>query len=234
MIPLLKFQISVFLLVVYSLASCSEPEEPARAKPVVPVPVPNPVGEIQVDCDSKREDDSTIRILFIGNSLTYTNDLPALVEKEGNAAGKSVVSDALAFPNYALEDHWVDGKMQKKICAGNYDFVVVQQGPSSQSDGRVSLLDYGQLIKDICTSRGTELAFYMVWPAKNYYHTFDGVISNYTEAASATNSILIPVGAAFKAYGDQGEYLFYGPDDFHPSPEGSRLAARLIYSTLVN
>jgi len=232
MMSMLRSQITLLLLAAYSLTSCSEQEAPARVNPNIPRITP--VIDIPVVCDSKRADDATIRILFVGNSLTYTNDLPALVAKEGSSKGKNVVCETIAFPNYALEDHWSDGKMQNSICAGDFDFVVVQQGPSSQSDGRVSLLDYGQRIKDICTSRGTELAFYMVWPAKSNYHTFDGVIANYTEAASTTSSILIPVGASFKAYGDQGEYLFYGPDGFHPSLEGSRIAAGMIYSTLVN
>ncbi len=233
MIPSLRSQIWVLLLVAYSFASCSEAEE-APLTPKPNLPKPSVGGETLTACDSKRPDDTSIRILFVGNSLTYTNDIPALVAKQGSADGKDVIHETLAFPNYALEDHWNDGKMQTLICEGDFDFVVVQQGPSSQSDGRVMLLDFGQRIKDICVSRGTELAFYMVWPAKGNYHTFDGVITNYTDAANQTNSILIPVGAAFKAYGDQGEFLFYSSDFFHPSLEGSRIAAGLIYSTLIN
>jgi hypothetical protein len=184
-------------------------------------------------CGSKRTDDSTIRILFVGNSLTYSNDLPTLITNLGSSKGKSISYETLAFPNYALEDHWNEGKMQKLICEGNFDFVVVQQGPSSQSDGRVMLLEYGRRINDLCTSRGTELAFFMVWPSKSNYHTFAGVIKNYTDAAQETNSWLCAVGTEFKRLGDQGDFRFYSADNFHPSYEGSQLAAEIIYSTLI-
>ena len=189
-------------------------------------------GVITNSCKSRRADDPSIRILFIGNSLTYSNDLPKLVEAVGESNGKSMHTEMLAYGNYALEDHWNDGDMQKLICEGNFDFVVIQQGPSSQADGREMLFDYGQRIKNICSSRGTELAFFMVWPARANYYTFEGVIKNYSDAARVSNSILCAVGLEFKGLGDKGDYRHYSTDNFHPSKEGSQMAAEIIYSTL--
>lgn len=227
----LRSYVTSFLLGVCSFSSCSVQDAPQRTNPTLAISAK--VGEIIV-CDSKRIDDPSVRILFVGNSLTYTNNLPALVVSIGNAQGKSVYSETLANPNYAIEDHWNDGKMQKLICEGDFDFVVIQQGPSSQADGRQMLFEYGQRIKNICLSRGTELAFFMVWPAKANYHMFDGVIKNYTDAATETNSILCAVGAEFKRHGDSGDYSFYSSDSFHPSAAGSQRAAEIIFSTLVN
>lgn len=221
----------LFLLAICFISSCHTQQPPEAAPTVLRSQISN--VEPNNLCSSTRVDDNTIRILFVGNSLTYSNNIPLLVEELGASNGKSIATQTLAFPNYAIEDHWLEGKMQLAICQGSFDFVVVQQGPSSQADGRAMLLDYGQRIKDVCTSRGTELAFFMVWPAKANYHTFSGVIRNYTDAASATNSILCPVGMAFKGYGDVGDYRFYSSDGFHPSIEGSEMAAKIIYSTLV-
>jgi hypothetical protein len=226
-----RSSVTLFLLLTCSLASCNIGDAPPGTNPKAAISAK--VGEIIV-CDSKRIDDPSIRILFVGNSLTYTNNLPALVVSIGNAQGKSVYSETLAYPNYAIEDHWNDGKLQKLICEGDFDFVVIQQGPSSQADGRAMLFDYGQRIKNICLSRGSELAFFMVWPAKANWHMFDGVIKNYTEAATETSSILCAVGAEFKRHGDSGDYSFYSSDKFHPSPTGSQRAAEIIFSTLVN
>lgn len=50
-----------------------------------------------------------IRILFVGNSLTYVNDLPHLVEQVARERGVSIKTEMLAFPDYALEDHWKEG-----------------------------------------------------------------------------------------------------------------------------
>lgn len=186
------------------------------------------------ECETKRVDDvATISILFVGNRITYSNNLPMLVETIGKKNGKSIKTEMLALPNYALEDHCMDGKVQDLICQGNFDFVVVQHGPS-QTAGREMLFDYGMKFKEVCSSRGSKLAFFMVWPAIANYHTFDGVINNYTEAAKETKSILCPVGIKWKESIEKHyEYSYYSTDGFHPSLRGSEVAADIIYKTLI-
>lgn len=147
--------------------------------------------------------------------------------------GTIVKHDQLAKPNYALEDHWLEGQLQKKIKKEKYDYVIVQQGPSSQAEGRDMLLNYGKKIADLCSRNNTKLVFFMVWPARSNYHMFDGVIANYTAAAKQTNSILCPVGERWREYMDRTkDFSFYGVDGFHPSPAGSRNAAEIIAETL--
>lgn len=176
---------------------------------------------------------SDYHILFVGNSLTYYNTLPLLVEEEAEREGIVLTTDELAFPNYALIDHWEDGTLQDLIETGNYDFVIVQQGPSSQPWGRSILVEYGRRIKALCDENGAQLAFYMVWPALPHYDTFDGVIRNYTDAATINNSILCPVGRLWKDYQDAtGDFSFYSEDGFHPSESGSKFAAGVIVDTL--
>lgn len=177
--------------------------------------------------------DSVNRILFIGNSLTYTNNLPDIIAGIGRDSGVEIRTKMIAYPNYALEDHWNDGQIQVLIATGQYDFVVLQQGPSSQADGRAMLMDYGARIKTLCNQYNAKLAFYMVWPAMTNFHTFDGVIKNYSDAAAATNSLLCPVGQVWKNhFSATGDYSYYGPDEFHPSLKGSECAARVIFQAL--
>ena len=172
-------------------------------------------------------------ILFVGNSLTYTNDLPSMVVKLGKQKGVMIITEMLAYPNYALEDHWNDGKMAILIAEKKFDFVVVQQGPTSQNDGRSMLLDYGARIKALCDKQDTKLAFFMVWPAFANLFMFDGVVRNYTDASVTTNSLLCPVGTAWKKhFNDTNDYSYYGPDMFHPSVKGSEVAAKIIFETL--
>ncbi len=177
--------------------------------------------------------DSVKTILFVGNSLTYSNDLPAMVVRIGKTNGVQLRTTMLAYPNYALEDHWNEGELQKMLESNRYDYVVVQQGPSSQADGRAMLLDYGARIKTLCEKHHAKLAFFMVWPAFSNVENFDGVIKNYTDAAMITNSLLCPVGKAWKEYFSRTkDYSYYGPDMFHPSQKGSEVAAEIIYKTL--
>lgn len=190
-------------------------------------------GVLNLGSCQDEPDTGVVKILFVGNSLTYTNNLPGLVTAKAKQQGVGVETEQLAYPNYALEDHWNDGKLQRLIKNGNYDYVIVQQGPSSQADGRSMLLTYGPKIEALCKKADSKLAFYMVWPAKANLHTFDGVITNYRDAAEATHSLLCPVGERWKEYFETtGDYSYYGPDGFHPSLKGSEVAATIIVNTL--
>ncbi|WP_298900027.1 SGNH/GDSL hydrolase family protein [uncultured Psychroserpens sp.] len=177
--------------------------------------------------------DKSKQLLFVGNSLTYTNDLPKIVEHIASNFNETVETIALCYPNYALVDHLKEGKLQKLLKTGTFDYVIVQQGPSSQNEGKQMLLNDGAKIKVLCDDNGSQLAFFMVWPSKYYYHTFDAVIANHKLAAKTNNALLCPVGELWKAYDTvKGLETLYSTDDFHPSKAGSFLAALTIFNTI--
>jgi len=175
-----------------------------------------------------------MRVLFIGNSLTYTNNLPQLVKENARLKGIEIETKMVAFPNYAIEDHWNDGEVQKLIASRHYDFVILQQGPSSQRDGREMLINYGKKYKNLCKSKDVQLCYFMVWPSLRYYHTFDAVIKNHNDAASINNAILLPVGQVWKDYIDTtSSNAYYSSDGFHPTLKGSQVAAEVIVEHLL-
>ena len=176
---------------------------------------------------------SNASILFAGNSLTYSNDLPGILEMIASKFGDSLVTASISKPNFSLEDHWNEGDLQQLLYSGKFKYVIVQQGPSSQALGRAVLIEYGQKIKTVCDSTGASLGFFMVWPSKQFYHTFYDVMANYSYAAKVNNSLLFPVGVVWKAYDalNKKESLYRG-DGFHPSRPGSFLAALTIFHKL--
>ncbi|MEP5612218.1 MAG: SGNH/GDSL hydrolase family protein [Cyclobacteriaceae bacterium] len=183
--------------------------------------------------DSLSGSNADFNILFIGNSLTYTNNLPRLVQKKAEQKGIIVGTKMIAFGNYAIIDHWNDGTVQVEIASKKYDFVVIQQGPSSQSFGREILIEYGKKFSEICKENNAKLSYYMVWPSRKYYHTFDGVIKNHEEAASINDAVLCPVGRVWKEHFDStNNFDYYGADGFHPSLKGSEVAADVIIDSL--
>jgi hypothetical protein len=95
------------------------------------------------------------------------------------------------------------------------------------------LMDYGQRIKTLCDKHNSQLAFFMVWPARVNSENFEGVITNYSDAARTTGSLLCPVGKIWREHFEvTQDYSYYGPDGFHPSLKGSEVAAEVIYESL--
>ena len=173
------------------------------------------------------------RMLFVGNSLTYSNDMPKIFEKISNDFGVSANGTSLCFPNYGLIDHWDQKTVQGIMAREHFDYVVVQQGPSSQPPGRKMLVDYNAKIKSLCLENDSNLAFFMVWPSKKYYHTFDGVILSHQYAAKENHALLFPVGQVWQNYEKKkNKENLYSEDGFHPSKAGSFLAALTIFHCL--
>ena len=65
-----------------------------------------------------------LRILFIGNSLTYINDLPSMVRRIGEIDGREIETTMVAAPNYSLEDHL----MSQRMAAEAIDGVLIPAG----------------------------------------------------------------------------------------------------------
>ena len=96
-------------------------------------------------------EDPELRILFIGNSMTYANDLPSLVRELGRSEpSRQVTVSSVAYGNFSLVDHWERGDAQRAIASGPWDFVVLQQGPSALPDSRALLVEYaGKFAEEI-------------------------------------------------------------------------------------
>jgi hypothetical protein len=174
------------------------------------------------------------RVLFIGNSLTFANDLPGLVSALSNAsAGPRIQCRSVAFPDFSLEDHWNRGAALKAIREGGWSVVVLQQGPSALPESRVLLTQYTKKFDAEIRRVGATTALYMVWPSMERRADFEGVKTSYAAAAREVGGLLFPVGEAWRAAWRRDSHVeLYGPDGFHPTPMASYLAALVIYQRL--
>ena len=176
-----------------------------------------------------------LKVLFIGNSLTYTNNLPALVEEMATLDGKKISTHSILLANYSIEDHWNEGVAEAEIEKGGYDYVVFQQGPSALPESQFLLLEYAGRFAKVCQENKSKMALYMVWPSKARLFDLDNVIRSYTNAAEKTGSLLCPAGLSWKyAWQASPSTSLYGPDDFHPGIDGSVLAALTVYAVLTS
>jgi hypothetical protein len=172
------------------------------------------------------------RILFIGNSLTYSNDLPAMVCAMARSAGRQVTCESVAKPDYGLEEHWNDREARVAIASG-WDVVVLQQGPSALPESRRLLIDYTRRFDAEIKKAGARTALFMVWPSRTRRGDSNGVSQSYGAAAKDVDGLLLPAGDAWRAaWVEEPGLPLYGPDGFHPSSMGTYLSALVIYEQL--
>jgi len=175
-----------------------------------------------------------VKILFLGNSLTYSNNVPELMKQIASSDSVELSYRSICFPNYALIDHWSDGNAQKEIQSGKYDFVIVQQGPSSQEEGRTYLVEWGLKFDSLCDKHHAKLVSYMVWPSKDRSQDFQGVYDSYKLLADSAKAIFSPAGQAWQLLWEENpEFKLYGDDNFHPNYRGSMLAALVLYGSVM-
>jgi len=188
-------------------------------------------------CGSTEPVDTTpepgFNVLFVGNSLTYTNDLPGMVGQMLPAwEGEDVHVGTVAAANVSLEDHWHLGGAREAIASGGWDVVVVQQGPSSVPQNQAHLATWVGHFADFAETHGVRPAVLMVWPPEGDEARAEAVVAAYATAAREADAALFPAGAAWRLARADGTADPYGPDRFHPSPAGTYLAALTVVGGL--
>ena len=173
-----------------------------------------------------------INILFIGNSLTYTNDLPGVLRQVAASKGTTIHTESIAGPNLAIIDH-LNGATDalQRVQSRQWDFVILQQGPTTTPIGRDSLIIWTKLWDPHIRKAGARPALLMTWTPRAQLNRMDLVRLSYKDAADAVDGVFIPAGDAWTAALHKGVEV-YGPDNFHPSRAGTEVVARSIYETL--
>lgn len=187
----------------------------------------NPVSSPEIPTSGGR------RVLFVGNSLTYTWDLPRTIADLAASVGETpLVYMTVASPNFALEDHWATG-IAGAIEAHDWDLVVMQQGPSSLPANAENLRVWTIRLDSVAAAHGARSALYQVWPSDMYFGSFGAVRESYRNAAIAVDGMFIPAGQAWlTAWEADASFALYGYDGFHPSAVGVYLNALVHFEMI--
>jgi hypothetical protein len=174
-----------------------------------------------------------LRVLFVGNSLTATNDLPQAFRALAEAGRRPIETQMVAPGGVSLEEHWRSTGARQALDEGRWDVVVLQQGPSTLPGSRAHLRTWTRRWADEARAHGARPALLGAWPEAARREALQGAIDSHAEAASASDATLLPVAAAWRAaLRRDPAFELYGPDGFHPSQLGTRLAALVVYAGL--
>lgn len=173
-------------------------------------------------------------VLFVGNSLTYTHDLPATVAAIAESGGDTIRFRTVAGPNLALIDHLNGATDVKAVIASEpWELVILQQGPTPAGICRDSLVLWTTMFDPLIKAAGATTALLMPWTYRSEMSGLDQVRVSFEEAASAVGGVFIPAGEAWRiAIAAEPSLGLWGGDNFHPGGTGTFLTALVIYERI--
>lgn len=182
-----------------------------------------------------------MRVLFVGNSYTYVNDLPMVIADLAAAAheARAFSPEVVLVGGATLEGHIAGRDALPAIARGGWDAIVVQE----QSTRPIT--DPGKMWRDVRTLAdaakkvNAKLVLYETWAREAAPTTQDSLTHVYRKAAADVGATVAPVGEVWSAFRAQegsvpsgAHSKLFRDDGSHPSPVGTYIAATVLYQTL--
>ncbi len=192
----------------------------------------------------------TLKVLFLGNSHTYFNDMPQLFANLSESGGHPVIIDSNTPGGHTLEQHSNNLTSLDKISLGIWDYVVLQENSQYPV---INYLRYNSMypaareLDSLITFFNGATAIFMNWGWRyggqcevnghqspvfeDYFHMQDSMTSACTEIAIELSAVLAPAGEAWRtAVTWDTTLVLWNPDNYHPALNGSYLTACVFYA----
>lgn len=178
-----------------------------------------------------------MRVLFIGNSFTYVNDLPDMLKHLLSCETAGVVRGGAYLRDFCNPEDELYAKLEHALTREIWNYAVIQEQSFNAVGNREDFLRHMGILCARVRRAGAEPVLYSTWAYKEgseklsktgcTYQEMDHLLAEaYQEAARENDALLAPVGAYFTKMRHQ--YDLYWPDAHHPTPKGTFLAACVI------
>ena len=198
-----------------------------------------------INCIQSQNANSCTRVLFIGNSYTYTNDLPGKFAKLAKAGGHQVETGMAATGGWTLSDHAGSTDTISQINSSKWDFVVLQEQseiPAILQSRLTVMYPAARVLASQIKGTGSTPIFFLTWahrdglPAfglKDYQAMQFQIDIGYLEIAQELSAPVVPVGYAWLLANGQNSTLdMWQADGSHPTAQGTYLAACVFYAVI--
>jgi len=196
-----------------------------------------------------RSDRSGLRVLFVGNSFTFENSLPALVHDlaAGDPGARPIFSVEYVAPGWTLEAAAQDQGLTKLLRDVHWDDVVLQEQSQllsfPEGQWRKETLPYARTLEERINAAGAHTLLFLTWgyevgdrhnyPADTYAAMQERLADGYSKLGTELGAEVVPVGVAWREALDLRPQLpLWADDRRHPSLVGSYLGASAFYAAL--
>jgi hypothetical protein len=179
-------------------------------------------------------DQKSMRVLFIGNSYTYFNDLPWLTQQLAESAKETriIETEMVVAGGATLKNHWKQGQALRLLKAKHWDYVVLQEQSTLPITNPQEMYKYASLFDAEIKRVNSQTVFYLTWAKQNQPETQQILTNSYMNVAKELKAKVAPVGIVWQKIQEKNLKLnLYSSDQSHPSPIGSYVAACVFYTT---
>ena len=176
-----------------------------------------------------------LRVYFVGNSLTYRNDLPGMLVELGRSLEPPMPIEAgmTASDGMSLERHWRKGDVQRRLKEKKWDVLVLQEQSSRLLADPLQTERYLRLYTNAAHENGTEVILLQTWVRADMPEAHERQRESYRKVAKAVNVRLAPIGDAWNtARTELPTVALHDPDGLHASREGTYLTAAMLVGIL--
>lgn len=197
------------------------------------------------NCRAAPPEAGCARVLFLGNSYTFVNNLPGVFEKVAASLGHPVYTDLVAPGGARLADHSVSDDVRQRIRTGHWTHVVLQEQslfPAVEASRQREMYPAVRALVAEIRAANAQPVLLATWgrphgyPEGGFadYATMQAEITRgYRTIAQEQQSVLVPVGDAWAAVtAAHPDIPLWQPDGSHPSVQGTFLAANVLAATL--
>ncbi len=178
-----------------------------------------------------------LRVLFVGNSQTSWNDVPALVESLA-AASSGLEIDATASTRggetlMGHSDRTDDDAPLAMMAKGGWDFVVLQEHGGHLAAGGGSTFTAASRLVRAAREAGARPILYSTWARRSKPETQARITETNRQLGERLQVAVAPAGEAFRRLRATNPGIeLYRDDEIHGNFAGGYLAACVLFSTL--
>ncbi len=181
----------------------------------------------------KRSDQA--RVLFIGNSYTYFNNLPDMFSQLATSAtpSKTVAAQRVVQGGATLKRLWEDGGALKVLQQSKWDYVVLQEQSTLPITDPATMYKYARMFDAEIKKTGAKTIFFLTWARQNQSENQAKLNDAYFAIAKELQATVAPIGIAWaRAFKEDPKLVLHNEDQSHPNAAGSYLAACVLYATI--
>jgi hypothetical protein len=194
-----------------------------------------------------RSDRPGMRVLFVGNSFTFRNSLPALVRDlaAGDPGATPIISVEYAAPGWSLHQANKDDGLGELLQEVHWDVVVLQEKSwllsLPEERWRREMYPAARDLRDKISAAGARTVLFMTWgyargdrwhePHDTYAAMQGRLAYGYSKLGAELGAQVAPAGLAWaEALRREPSLDLWAGDGQHPGRLGSYLAACVFYA----